>query len=476
MRGKKLYAIVILIFLAIVFLVVSRKMAKKPEVAQDIAVSVRTAAAYIGDMTSVVEVSGDIKALNTVTLSAKAPGRIVSVPYREGDSVRAGAAVVTQDTSDLRAQVRQAQAGLQAAKARLSQALTSAGLTDTQTEAQVAQAKAALDAARANLQIVKKGARSQQVAQAESAVISAKASYENAKANRDRMKDLFDQGAISPQQWDAARMQYEVAAAQYESAKQQLSLVKEGARQEEIRAAEKQVAQAEEALRIAKANRGQKSLRQEDIKSARAGVAQAEANLAYARQQLENAYIRTPISGTVAHRYAEPGQMATPGVPLMEIVALDSIYFEANVSEIDIDRIKVGQPVSVTVDALPGRKFVGSVQKLLPTANPKSRQFAVRIAVQNKSGELRPGMFARGSIEVARHANTVIVPKDALIQSGDNHAVYAVVDSVARFRPVRVGFQTRDKAEIISGVRAGDDLVVVGQDRLSDGVKVHVAN
>jgi HlyD family secretion protein len=476
LRRKALFAVVIIVIVGIIALPAVKKALRKPEKKPDVGISVRTAWARMGSMSSVVEVSGDIKALKSVTLSAKIPGSVVSVPYREGDSVRAGAVIVQQDTSDLSAQVRQAEAALLSAKARLSQASTSAGLSDTQTEAQIAQAKAGLEAAKANLTKIKKGARSQEVASAENAVASAKANFENARINLDRMRDLYSQGALSKQQMDLVQMQYDVASAQYDTAKQQLSLVKAGAREEDIEAAQKQVEQAEEALRIAKSNRAQKALRQEDIKSARAGVAQAEAALAYARQQLANAYIRTPIAGTVSKRLTEPGQMANPGSSLMEIVALDTVYFEALVSEIDVGRVRAGQPVQVTIDAMPGRKFTGRVLKILPTADPKSRQFTVRIQVLNQGGELRPGMFARGSIEVDRRPNTVIIPKDAVITHGDGRAVYLVLGSRAKLQPIRTGFETREEVEALSGVSAGDELVVVGQEKLSDGVKVHVAD
>lgn len=476
----KRVAIVAILILAILILVVRPIVGRKPKASEQSQVNaglyVRTAFARTGDMVSVIEVSGSIKALKSTTLSAKIPGRIVAVPYREGDYVIAGTVVVRQDTSDLEDQVQQAEAALLSAKARLSQAKTSANLSDTQTEAQISQAQAALEAARANYELIRKGARSQEIATAENAVASAKANYENAKVNLERMRALFSEGALSKQQMDLAQMQHDVALAQYESAKQQLSLVKAGAREEQIEAAEKQVKQAEEALRIAKANRAQKALRREDIKAAKAAVAQAEAMLAYARQQVANAHIATPIAGTVSKRMAEPGQMATPGVPLIEIVALNTVYFEASVSEIDIAKVKVGQPVSVTVDALPGRKFRGSILKILPTADTQSRHFAVRVAVPNDKGELKPGMFARGDIEIAKHKNTVIVPKDALVSNGKGQAVYAVVKSTARLIPVTTGFESREEAEVLSGIKPNDRVVVVGQDRLSDGVKVNVVN
>ncbi len=451
------------------------KRAKPKAAAVNNGISVQVAYAHTGSMASTVEVSGSIKALKSVQLSAKMSGRVAAVPYRENDSVGAGAVVVQQDTSDLRAQYQQAEAGLQSAKARLSQASTSAGLSDTQVEAQIAQAQAGLESARANLRMIKAGARIQELASAQNAVASAKANFENSKVNLQRMRDMFSQGAQSKQQMDLTQMQYDVAAAQYDTSKQQLSLVRAGARAEQVEAADKQVRQAEEALNIAKSNRGQKSLRFEDIKAARAGVAQAAASLTYARQQLENASIRTPIAGTVSQRLTEPGQMASPGVSLVSVVALNTVYFEATVSEMDVHKVKLGQSVQVGVDALPDRKFAGTVLKILPTANTSNRQFTVWIAISNRTGDLKPGMFARGSIEVARHQNICIIPKDALIANGDGQSVFTVLDSQAKLRTVRLGFQTRDDVEVLSGITSGDEIAVVGQDKLSDGVKVTVS-
>lgn len=447
-----------------------------PQQAAETGVSVKLGTARVGMMTDAIEVSGQIKALKWTSLSANKAGKIVAVPYREGDKVAAGAVVIMQDTSDLNSMVRQAEAGLLSAKARLSQAITGAGVSDIQTKSGIAQAKSALDSARASLQLIKKGARSQELKSAENAVASADANSKNAEITLKRTRDLYAQGAQSRQQMDLAQMQYDVAQAQLDTARQQLSIVKEGARDEEIVAAQKRVDQADEAYKSALSNRANTSLRKEDIKSARAGVAQAEAQVAYARQQLNDAYIRTPVAGTISKRNVEPGQSVGTGNSLMEVVALDSIYFEATISEMDIDKIRMNQTVSVGVDALPGRKFVGVVKKILPVADSSSRQFTLRIEIENRKGELRPGMFARGGIEIGRHSNVVIIPKDAIISSKDGLAVYIVKGNIAKQKAVRLGYTTREEAEAISGVSAGDKLVILGQDKLSDGVKVNAVN
>ncbi|MHB1000707.1 MAG: efflux RND transporter periplasmic adaptor subunit [Armatimonadota bacterium] len=470
------YALFVTVILVLGIMVAGCGRKKPEQAAVDTGILVKTGSPRTGMMTSTIEVSGQIKALKWSTLSAKSPGRVVSVAFREGDRVGAGAVVVQQDITDLRTQVLQAQAGLQSAKARLSQAVTGAGLSNTQTESGIAQAKAGLDSAKARLQMIKKGARSQELKSAENAVASAEANFRNAEINLKRTRDLYSQGAQSKQQMDLVQMQYDIADAQFDTSKQQLSLVKAGARDEEIESAQKSVEQAEEAYRIAKSNRANNAIKDEDIKSAKAGVALANAQLEYARQQLANAYIRTPVAGTVSKRNVEPGLMANPGVSLIEVVALDSVYFEATVSEMDVDKIKAGQPVAVSVDALSGKKFIGVIKKILPVADPSSRQFTARIEIANRKGDLKPGMFARGSIEIDRHPNTLIITKDALVSNGDSRAVYIVTGSTAKLVPVTIGFETREEAEILSGVSINDNLVVLGQDKLSDGVKVNAVN
>jgi len=466
----------LILLAAIILTPAIRGVFRGHESSKDPDILVQTAVARVGRMDSFIEVSGDIKALHSVSLSPQIPGHVVAVPYREGDAVRAGDVVVRQDTADMMAQVRQAEAGLAVAKSRLSQAMTAARLSDTQVEAGIAQARAAVEGANARVHMVKAGARTQEIAQAQTQVDSAKANFKNAEITLERMRGLYSDGALAKQQMDLIQLQYDVASSQYEAAKQQLSLVKAGARAEEIEGAQTQADEAKQGLKIARSNRANTALREEDIKSAKAGVAQAEAALALAKQMCADAYIRSPIAGTVARRYTEPGQMANPGMPVMDIVALDSLYFEAVLSEIDVSKVKTGQPVEITVDALPGRTFDGVLTKILPTADPRSRQFTVRMEVSSKTARLRPGMFARGKIRIARHDNTVIIPKDALITSGKNAAVYIIKNSTATLKPITAGFETREEVEALSGVQAGDELVKSGQDKLSDGVKVHVAN
>jgi HlyD family secretion protein len=437
------------------------------------ATAVAVVSARTGDIPFTISVTGSLQTLDDVMLSAKIPGKIANVFVREGDSVRAGQVVVQQDTKDLEAQLRQAEAALKSARARLQQAQTALELQPTQNETSLRQAEAALEAAKARLRALETGARRQERQQVEQQVASAKANLENAQANLERVRRLYQQDAVSRQQLDAAQTAYDIALAQYRTAQEQLSLVQEGPRQEEIDAQRALVKQAEEAVRLARTGDLQLRVRQDEVNAAKALVAQAEAGLFYARQQYESAFIRSPMNGTVAMRAAQPGQMAGAGTPLLRIVNLNAIFFEARVSETEVRYVRVGQPVTVTVDAYPGKMFRGVVSRIYPVGSEGSRDFIVRVDMRNEGGLLKPQMFARGEILVDVHRNVVLIPKDALLTQDGKRVVFVVKEGVARRIVVQTGYINGTNAEV-RGVPAGAQVVVQGQENLRDGDKVRV--
>ncbi|GIV21798.1 MAG: hypothetical protein KatS3mg023_3549 [Armatimonadota bacterium] len=437
------------------------------------ATAVAVVSARTGDIPFTISVTGSLQTLDDVVLSAKVPGKIARVFVREGDVVTAGQILVQQDTSDLEAQVRQAEAALKSARARLKQAETALELQPTQNETSLRQAEAALEAAKARLRALETGARRQERQQVEQQVASAKANLENAQANLERVRRLYQQDAVPKQQLDAAQMAYDIALAQYRTAQEQLSMVQEGPRQEDIDAQRALVKQAEEAVRLAQTGNLQLRVRQDEVNAAKALVAQAEAGLFYARQQYDSAFIRSPISGTVAMRAAQPGQMAGAGTPLVRIVNLNAIFFEARVSETEVRYVRVGQSVTVTVDAYPGKQFRGTVSRIYPVGSEGSRDFIVRVDMQNEGGMLKPQMFARGEILVDVHRNVVLIPKDAILTQDGKQVVFVVKEGVARRVAVQTGYINGVNAEV-RGIPAGAQVVVQGQENLRDGDKVRV--
>ncbi len=446
------------------------------EIQADVGIPIQTAPVHFGHIDDAIPVTGDIKALDSVTLSSKISGKVATVYVREGDVVRKGQTVATLDRSDAEAQLRQAQAGLQSALARLSQAQTSANVVSVHSAATIQQAKAGLEAAEATYEKVLKGARSQERMISESQVVTAKAGLDNAQANLKRYKQLFQEGAIAAAQLEVSQTQYDVALAQYNAAKQGLSLVEEGARSEDVRAAATQVTQAKEALKTAKANAAQNELSKEDIKNAKAGVAQAEAQVALAQEQLNNTSIVSSINGIISKRMTEPGQMASPGAPLMEAVDLNSVFFQANVSETLLARVKPSQVVTVIVDAYSDRVFSGKVEKIYPTTTGGARSFDIRVNVPNQNNELKPGMFARGSIITSVNGGAMLIPVDAIEERNGESIVFVLKGNTVKKRIVTKGMTNTDFVEVLppTHLNPGDAVVISGHENLEDGSKVYV--
>jgi RND family efflux transporter MFP subunit len=451
-----------------------------------------------GDMEKTVPVTGNLTALQDVTLSAKAVGRVDMVAAREGEPVRRGELVVRLFSQDLDANVEQAQANVVSAQAKLRQAYVNYKIGLVNANQNVLQAKASLAQAQENYLKVKRGSRPQEILQAKGTVESAEATMKNAKVTLDRDKSLLAQGAIAQQELDQAQTTYDVDVAQYNNANQALALSEEGSRQEDIASAAAQVRQQETSLRNAMINRDQVALRKDDIIASQAAVTQAQAQLAYNQKQAQYNSITSPIDGIVAARSTEPGQMAGVGSSLMRIVNLRTVYYQPTVSETDIADIHVGQNVGVKTDALPGKVFQGKVTAIYPAAPTGERTFSLRVTVDNPEGILRPGMFARGAIVTAVHHNVPVVPASALVAdaagggfqpntSSDEdvsaggltpaeHVVVVGPDGKAVIRHVGVGIANMDKAEITSGLQPGENIVVVGQNGLHDGDRLAVIN
>ncbi|BDI31007.1 hypothetical protein CCAX7_30580 [Capsulimonas corticalis] len=457
------------------------------------AIPVEAITVQTGTIEQTVPVTGSLAALQDVTLSAKANGRVDAVFAREGDYVHKGQLMVRQDTTDLEANVRQQEANVQSAISKVSQAQTNYNIQVTQAKQNVLQARAQVAAEQQTYLKTLRGSRPQEVLQSESSVTLAKANMSNSLVTLNRNKNLYAQGAIAKADLDTAQTTYDVNKAQYENAVAALKLVQEGSRQEDIAAELQKVRQQQNNLNNAIANEQLVAVRRDDIVAAQAGVAQAKATLTYNQVQLQNASIYAPIDGIVASRSTEPGQIAAPGSGLMRIVNVKTVYYQPTVSETDFSDTHVGTPVNVTVDAFAGKTFAGKVSAIYPAASAGERGFSLRVTVPNPDNILRPGMFARGQVVTHVARAVPIVPTTALVpDSGTNaaassdasvttssltpsqHVVILGSGNKAEIRKVTVGIITPDRAEIASGLKGGEKIITVGQQNLKDGDKLAV--
>ena len=445
----------------------------KVENAADAATPVRVGQAKTETVVQRIPVTGSISALQTVNLSPKITAKVVAVAGREGTRIKAGETVVQQDTSDLQIQLQQAEANVQAAQARVASARTNVSLQAAASKSGVADAQQQVKSAEQQLELAKRPQRTQEVAVAKNTVAQAQANFDRAQADRKTYEELVKQGASAQITLDQYITQEQVQKAALDSAKQQLSIAQTGGRTEQVQTARAALLRAQSALRLARANTQQNSVRQDDVRNAEALLAQARAQSAGIQKQISDASIVSPIDGVIAARQTEPGQLATPVAPVMQLVRLQNVYFEAQVPETDILSVSAGKPVGVSVDAYPGKTFMGKVAKVYPVGSTTSRTFRVRVEVPNDSGSLRPGMFAQGSVSASSRQG-VVVPKDAVVSDGENEVVYVANGNTVQKKVVQVGIQTDTTAEIKSGVSSGDTVVVAGQTGLKDGGKITI--
>lgn len=191
---------------------------------------------------------------------------------------------------------------------------------------------------------------------------------------------------------------------------------------------------------------------------------------------LENTILTSPISGIVTARNYDEGDMYAMAQPLFVVQNITPVKMLINVSENNYSRVKKGMEVELTADAYPGETFNGKVNLVYPTIDPRSHTFPVEILVNNKDEKLRPGMFARVTINYGTNYR-VVVPDNAVLKQvgADDKYVYVLnEDNTVTYTPVKLGVRMGDRYEIISGLDDGATIVTSGQTRLKNNIKVDV--
>lgn len=194
-----------------------------------------------------------------------------------------------------------------------------------------------------------------------------------------------------------------------------------------------------------------------------------------ARKRLADATLISPVSGFVAKRSVEPGQMANPGQPAFEIVRLDTVEINVGVPETDIHLVRAGQRATVTLPALPGETFEGRVRIINVSADPQTRTFMTRITVANPKHTLRIGMVAQARIRGYRIVKLLTLPIESVTRDPQGASiVYVYFPDRKRVYAKRVetGAVYGREMEIRKGLTTEDNVVLAGQEKLRDGVAV----
>ena len=473
--------------------------------------------------------TGNLEADATVEIYANASGKLAVLKVNEGDRINKGDVLAETDSREprlalkqaeaalkaaeaqfltveataqikIKAQAAAAEASLDAAKAQLEQARA---LAQAQVTTQFEQAKAGVTIAEANLKKALKGSRNQEVQQAKAAVSAAKATLENAQANFQRVQVLHKQEAISDQNFDNAKTQLATAKAQHESTIEQFKLVEEGARQEDITAAEAQLHQAQASLALAHVTvttedwKTQIALAESQVKQAEANllsarelvkirawehdiaameaqVNQASEQVNLAKKRLADAMITSPINGIVINRSADLGDHAAAAgnTPILTIVKMDVVKAVFTVSEDDLSNVAAGKAVRISV----GQQHIsGKINFISPIVTPETRTVKIKVEIPNPEYRLKPGMFVEISIDASTAADALLLPREAVldIQNGVGH-VFIATDGSTHQQTVKVGRAWGENISILEGLTDATPVVVSGHRQLVDGSKIVV--
>ena len=201
----------------------------------------------------------------------------------------------------------------------------------------------------------------------------------------------------------------------------------------------------------------------------------AVASEAMAKKSLADTKLYAPFSGFIASKDAEIGQNAIPGMSIVKLVSIGSVKVKISVPEDDIQRISKGSSMKIIVPALSNRQFEGRVSERGVSADPRSRTYEVKATINNHDGQLLPGMICQAFTNYMQGATGVFVPANLVQLDSDNKTfVWVVNGDKALKREIVISNETAQGAQVSGGLSAGDQLIVAGQQKVSNGMKVEV--
>jgi len=259
-----------------------------------------------------------------------------------------------------------------------------------------------------------------------------------------------------------------------------------------------QARQAQAAVEQAKANvensnlslqRNQKLLdrgiaAQKDFEDARTQAAvnkallnQAEAALSLAQMNLTRTDVRSPLTGMVVKRLLSAGEQVdgTAAQPIFEVANTSEVELYGNVPALYLQKIRVGQALSITTDAFPGKVFQGHIVAISPAVDPATNVGLVRIRIANRAGLLRLGMFLTAIVPLETHRKALVAALQAVYRDQDgNPEIYRLEGEKAEAVPVKLGIETKDRVELLSGAEEGETIILGGGYGLPEHAKVKV--
>ncbi|MBV9102260.1 MAG: efflux RND transporter periplasmic adaptor subunit [Candidatus Eremiobacteraeota bacterium] len=390
------------------------------------------------DIGTYIQLDGQITPLQTSTLSLPQSGTVVSIYANEGDHVSAGEVLAKLDDSTLRAQLAANQAAVAQAQANVTGSALTVPITSQQVSGNVVSAQ-------------------QTLAQAQNTLVSAKAAYDTAATQFHSNQMLANQGYVARTTLDQSR-------SAFVAAEQQLNNARAG------------VAAAQASLQTAKGNVGQTAVQQQDVQQKQAALESAQANVHLLQTQIGQTTLTAPYGGVITQRLVDPGALASPNQPILQISQIDTVWVNANVPDDSLPYVHRGTQVTFTTPSVPGRTFTGAIFDVNAVPTQGTLSYRARIREPNPDERLRGGMLVTLSVRKEYHKNAIVVPRTAVFTAENGTSVYTVEDGKAKAVPVIVGLQTDTLTEVRApGIVPGTVVITTRPDALQDGSVVAIA-
>lgn len=243
-----------------------------------------------------------------------------------------------------------------------------------------------------------------------------------------------------------------------------------------------QLASSQAALDFAKstAERSEALFKQRIITAAeverdRAALAAAEATRAALVARLAYATIRAPMAGVITERQVESGDIVSPNQRLFTIADVSTLVTRVQVSELEVGALRSGQEVQLSVDAVPGERFVGRIRRIFPSADSTTRMIPVEVALSGQStARLRPGYTTRATFHLQSRNDALLVPVRAVQGAAGSQSVYVVREGKPARQVIRAGAEVDGKVEIIDGLKVGDTVIVAGATEVREGGTIRI--
>jgi HlyD family secretion protein len=429
---------------------------------------------------SVVE-SGTIKSLEQVSLKSEVEGQATLIYLMpEGTSVRKGDLLVELDASRLQDDLTKQQISVDNAEAAFIRARENLAVAKNQAESDISKAELDYQFAEEDVKQYVEGLHPKEIKEAESNITLAREELERAAEKLKWSERLYEEKYISQTELEADRLTHNRAQLNYELAVAELQLLQDYTSKRKLAELESNVEQMQMALERVKLQANADIVQASaDLKAKETELRQQRSTFEKVEGQLAKTKIFAPRDGLVVyatsaqgggrHRMEplEEGQAIRERQELIYLPSAESMMAEVQIHESSLEKVRIGLPVRVSVDALPGHMFTGRVAKIAPLPdaqsawlNPDLKVYPTQIHLDGSHPELRTGMSCRAEIIVAQHAEALYVPVQAVLRIGGEPTVYVRERGGFEPQPIRIGLDNNSMVHVLAGLEPGQEVLL----------------